>query len=246
MRTRQSGATIVEFSLVLMLFLRFSLGILDFSRMLWTWNAANEATRWGARNLSGMRQGCCSGACEHAEIVPQLAASNVQIDWYDAAGNISATCDSTSCAGVNVLITGLDLSMAFPDRIRHPSSHPDAGIFHVPAARNNGAGSQQQCSVQLTHPGTSMKIALISPDDQIAHDMSLMLEGGSPPTAVGTPRRRYQQAAQRRRTGTSGHHHRGGDVPRCQRTGARRVCYFALSADDRHHAVSPTHVGVPD
>ena len=45
MRSRQTGATIVEFSLVLMLFLTLFLGILDFARMLWTWNAANEATR---------------------------------------------------------------------------------------------------------------------------------------------------------------------------------------------------------
>ena len=47
--SRQSGATTVEFALVLIIFLTFLLAITDFSRMLFTWNAANEATRAGAR-----------------------------------------------------------------------------------------------------------------------------------------------------------------------------------------------------
>jgi len=114
MRTRQSGATIVEFSLVLMLFFTLFLGILDFSRMLWTWNAANEATRWGARVSVVCDRGAAAVLASMQKFVPQLAAANVQIDWYDAAGNISATCDSTSCAGVNVLITGLNYQWLSP------------------------------------------------------------------------------------------------------------------------------------
>ena len=114
MRTRQSGATIVEFSLVLMLFFTLFLGILDFSRMLWTWNAANEATRWGARISVVCDRGAAAVLASMQKFVPQLAASNVQIDWYDAAGNISATCDSTNCAGVNVLITGLNYQWLSP------------------------------------------------------------------------------------------------------------------------------------
>jgi Flp pilus assembly protein TadG len=114
MRTRQSGATIVEFSLVLMLFFTLFLGILDFSRMLWTWNAANEATRWGARVSVVCDRGAAAVLTSMQKFVPQLAAANVQIDWYDAAGNISATCDSTNCAGVNVLITGLNYQWLSP------------------------------------------------------------------------------------------------------------------------------------
>ena len=114
MRTRQCGATIVEFSLVLMLFLTFFLGILDFSRMLWTWNAANEATRWGARVSVVCDRGAAAVLASMQKFVPQLAAANVQIDWYDAAGNISATCDSTNCAGVNVRITGLNYQWLSP------------------------------------------------------------------------------------------------------------------------------------
>ena len=114
MRTRQTGATIVEFSLVLMLFLTLFLGILDFARMLWTWNAANEATRWGARVSVVCDRGAAAVLASMQKFVPQLAAANVQIDWYDASGNISATCDSTNCAGVNVLITGLNYQWLSP------------------------------------------------------------------------------------------------------------------------------------
>ena len=84
------------------------MGILDFARMLWTWNAANEATRWGARVSVVCDKGAAAVLTDMKKFVPQLAAANVQIDWYDAAGAISATCDHTNCAGVNVRITGLD------------------------------------------------------------------------------------------------------------------------------------------
>jgi Flp pilus assembly protein TadG len=49
MSKKQSGATAVEFALVLIVFLTFFLGITDFARMLFTWGAANEASRNGAR-----------------------------------------------------------------------------------------------------------------------------------------------------------------------------------------------------
>jgi Flp pilus assembly protein TadG len=48
-RTNCSGATTIEFALGLLIFLTFTLGIVDFSRMLFTWTAASEVTRYGAR-----------------------------------------------------------------------------------------------------------------------------------------------------------------------------------------------------
>ena len=45
----QRGATLIEFALGLLIFLMFLLGVVDFSRMLYTWAAATEATRAGAR-----------------------------------------------------------------------------------------------------------------------------------------------------------------------------------------------------
>ena len=104
MRQTEWGATIVEFALVLIVFLMFFLGILDFARMLWTWNAANEATRWGARVSVVCDKGAAAVLASMQKFVPQLSGANLQIDWYDATGTVSAACDHTNCAGVNVTI----------------------------------------------------------------------------------------------------------------------------------------------
>ena len=114
MKNRQAGSTVVEFALVLMLFLTVFLGILDFTRMLWTWNAANEATRWGARTSVVCNKNAAAVLANMKKLLPQVAAANVQIDWYDSAGAISATCDFTNCAGVNVRITGLNYQWLSP------------------------------------------------------------------------------------------------------------------------------------
>ena len=117
MKTKQSGATIVEFALVLIIFLMFFLGILDFARMLWTWNAANEATRWGARVSVVCDKGATAVLTNMKKFLPQLIAANVQIDWYNAAGNIDTTCNepgSVKCAGVNVQIINLNYRWISP------------------------------------------------------------------------------------------------------------------------------------
>ena len=114
MNKKQFGATVVEFALVLIIFLTFFLGIVDFARMLWTWNAATEATRWGARVSVVCDKGAAAVLTNMRKFLPQLTAANVQIDWYNAAGAISATCNSTNCAGVNVRITGLNYQWLSP------------------------------------------------------------------------------------------------------------------------------------
>ena len=113
-RTRQTGATAVEFALVLMLFLTFLLGILDFARMLWTWNAAAEATRWGARAAVVCDRGAPVVLSNMQKFLPQLTAANVSIDWYDAEGSVSATCTAANCSGVNVRILNLDYQWISP------------------------------------------------------------------------------------------------------------------------------------
>jgi Flp pilus assembly protein TadG len=125
---KQSGATIVEFALVLMIFLTFFLGILDFARMLWTWNAANEATRWGARIAVVCDQGAARVLSSMQKFLPQLTAANVQIDWYDAAGSISTTCTYASCAGVNVRISQLNYQWISPIGFGNHAAIPMPGF----------------------------------------------------------------------------------------------------------------------
>jgi len=127
-KTKQSGATVVEFALVLIFFLTVFLGIMDFARMLWTWNAANEATRWGARVSVVCDKGATAVLTDMKKFLPQLVAANVQINWYDAAGNISATCDHTNCAGVNVTITGLNYQWISPIGFANHAAIPMPGF----------------------------------------------------------------------------------------------------------------------
>jgi Flp pilus assembly protein TadG len=105
-RSRQSGSTAVEFALVLLLFLTFLLAVTDFGRMLYTWNAAAEATRAGARYAAV----CDSGAnkaqvlAKMQKMVPQLTDANLTLAWQDESGG---TCTPSTCMGVTVTINNL-------------------------------------------------------------------------------------------------------------------------------------------
>lgn len=105
-RIRQTGATTIEFALAFMLFLTFVLGVVDFSRMLWTWNAATEATRWGARTAVTCDRGAARVLSNMQFYLPELRAENLVINWHDATG-VSETCDQSTCTGVNVQIVNL-------------------------------------------------------------------------------------------------------------------------------------------
>jgi Flp pilus assembly protein TadG len=108
MKRHAHGATTVEFALVLLIFLTFLLGIVDFSRMLFTWSAAGEATRAGARYAV-----VCDDTGRKDAVLARMQALLPQV------GDISLTwepagCTSTSCQGVTVTITSLDYQWISP------------------------------------------------------------------------------------------------------------------------------------
>jgi len=110
----QQGTTAVEFALVAFVFFGVLLGILDFGRVLYTWNAVAEATRWGVRQAVVCAPGSPSVLSRMQRIMPSLTASNVSIQWYDGSGAVSTTCDSTNCAGVAVSVSGLTVTSVAP------------------------------------------------------------------------------------------------------------------------------------
>ena len=114
MNRHQKGATAVEFAFVAIVFFSVLLGILEFGRVLYTWNAVAEATRWGVRQAVVCEPGSSSALSRMQLIMPSLASANVSIQWYDSSGAVSATCDSTNCAGVAVSVTGLTVSSIAP------------------------------------------------------------------------------------------------------------------------------------
>lgn len=117
-RRQQRGATLIEFALVLIIFLTFLLGVVDFARLLWTWNAATEATRWGARVAVVCDKGSGWVLDRMQKFLPQLTASQVAVDWYanDATGvpAVNNACTAANCVGVNVRIQNLNFQWISP------------------------------------------------------------------------------------------------------------------------------------
>ena len=108
MKKTQTGAAAVEFALALLIFLTFLLGITDFSRMLFTWNAANEATRAGARYAV-----VCDDTNNEAAVLSRMQAllpqiSDIEMDW------IPAGCTAATCEGVTVSITNFNYQWISP------------------------------------------------------------------------------------------------------------------------------------
>ena len=113
----QFGAKTVEFAIVALLFFSLLLGIMDFGRMLFTWNAAAEATRWGAR---------IAVVCDKLEpdqvrtrmkrILPQLTDANIVIRYCNPAGtcSISNPCTVDTCKAVEVSLSGFTFDPISP------------------------------------------------------------------------------------------------------------------------------------
>lgn len=108
MKNKQSGATIIEFALSFIVFLMFVLAITDFGRMLFTWNAASEAARMGARYAV-----VCDNTGNDAAVLARMQALLPQIATIDMQWE-PAGCSSATCEGVTVSITNLDYQWISP------------------------------------------------------------------------------------------------------------------------------------
>ena len=108
MKRQMAGATTVEFALGLLVFLMLVLGIVDFARMLFTWSAANEATRAGARYAV-----VCDDTTQQALVLARMKALLPQVQTVDVAW-IPSGCTASTCQGVTVSITGLNYQWISP------------------------------------------------------------------------------------------------------------------------------------
>lgn len=108
MKSRQLGSTAIEFALVLFLFLTFLLGITDFSRMLYSWNAANEATRAGARYAV-----VCDSTANASQVLAKMQALMPQVQGISLAWDPPG-CTPSTCVGVNVTVTNLNYQWISP------------------------------------------------------------------------------------------------------------------------------------
>jgi Flp pilus assembly protein TadG len=104
----QHGSTAVEFALVLLIFCTFLLSIVDFSRMLFMWNAASEAARAGARYAV-----VCDSTTNDAQVLARMQAllpqvTNINLAWTPGG------CNASTCEGVTVTIVGLNYQWISP------------------------------------------------------------------------------------------------------------------------------------
>lgn len=101
----QTGAAAVEFAVVAMVFFTLLIGIMEMGRLLWTWNAAVEATRAGARLAVVCSMNDAAIADRMRDMLPTLAVANIDIDYLNPpfADN---TCTVDNCKAVRVSLTG--------------------------------------------------------------------------------------------------------------------------------------------
>jgi Flp pilus assembly protein TadG len=108
MRRKQRGATVIEFALGLILFFMFLFGVTDFARMLFTWSAANEATRAGARYAV-----VCDDTFNQGQVLAKMQALLPQINAINVAWTPMG-CNAATCEGVTVTITSLNYQWISP------------------------------------------------------------------------------------------------------------------------------------
>ena len=108
MKSNHRGATTVEFALGLIVFLTFLLSATDLGRMLFTWNAATEATRAGARFAVVCDDTTQASAVlsRMQQLLPQITAASVS--WTPGG------CTPATCEGVTVSVTGLNYQWISP------------------------------------------------------------------------------------------------------------------------------------
>lgn len=106
-RRAQSGAAMVEFALVAMIFIMIALAIMEFGRWMFTLNAASEATRWGARLAA-----VCSldepTIKEKMQSILPVTAAQIAIS-YSPAG-----CMAANCQMVEVRLVDVHFNPLFP------------------------------------------------------------------------------------------------------------------------------------
>lgn len=104
-RPGQQGVAAVEFAIVAALFFMMLFGAMEMGRLLWTWNAAAEATRLGARMAVVCDLNDPSIIDRMRERLPALQASNVQIEYLNPGSPVNS-CSAATCKSVRVTLAG--------------------------------------------------------------------------------------------------------------------------------------------
>lgn len=97
-KTQQRGVAAVEFALVAMILFTLLLGIMEFGRLMFTWNSAVEATRRGARLAIVCNMDSSGIKASMQEILPIVSTGDISVS-YSPSGCTGATdCESATVA----------------------------------------------------------------------------------------------------------------------------------------------------
>ena len=117
-RRPQAGTATVEFAFVSIAFFTLLIGIMEFGRVLFYWNSAEEATRLGARIAVVCDKDDADIKAKMRQIFPVVPANKILVN-YTPAG-----CTINTCQRVTVSIDGgvpiatfipfVSLSLALP------------------------------------------------------------------------------------------------------------------------------------
>jgi len=111
LKKAQHGAAAVEFAAVAIVFFMLLIGIVEMGRVLFTWNAAAEATRYGARVAVVCPKNHPAILARMQKIMPTLTAANVSVSYlWDQSGE----CTVSTCKYVSVKIHDLAVSPLIP------------------------------------------------------------------------------------------------------------------------------------
>ena len=116
-RSRQQGASTVEFALVAAFggFLLVLIGIFELGRIMYTFNTASEATRLGARTAIVCDAGDERIKTAMMALLPSLSVDQIDISYQPSGCAASATAARAACTSVTVsLNSSSQLSTVIP------------------------------------------------------------------------------------------------------------------------------------
>jgi Flp pilus assembly protein TadG len=111
--SHQRGVAAVEFALVSSLLFTLLFGVAEMGRLMWTWNAAVEATRYGARLAVVCDLNDTIIKTKMIGRLPNLTTGNITINYLNPPSAIN-TCTSLDCKAVQVSLTGYTHTAAIP------------------------------------------------------------------------------------------------------------------------------------
>lgn len=99
-KASQAGAAAVEFAIIAALLFTLLLGMMEMARLLWTWNAAGEATRRGARMAVVCDLNESAITTRMQQMLPALEPGHITLTYLPSG------CTDANCQTVRVTLAG--------------------------------------------------------------------------------------------------------------------------------------------